>query len=70
MNELLPLAIAITAECFEPYGDNIPFNLKAETFTEYAAMQFMKRMEDISKSKDQRLEEICTIANRRDGDFL
>lgn len=66
MNELLPLAIATTAECFEPYGDNIPFNLKAEAFTEYAAMQFMKRMERISKSKDQRLEEICTIANTTD----
>ena len=48
---------------------NLPFNLDLEEFNQYATMQFMKRMERISKSRGQTLEEINNVANSMDEEF-
>jgi ribonucleoside-diphosphate reductase beta chain len=69
MNELLPLALASTAEFFEAYSGYDPseiFDLHVEEFTAYATMQFMKRMDRISRSRGQTLEEVNTVANSID----
>ena len=54
MNELLPLALAIVSETFEPY-EVPPFGLGEEEFVEYATSQFQKRLERIERAREHGL---------------
>ncbi len=48
MGELLPLALGVVSETFEPYEDP-PFGLSEEHFAAYAASQFEKRIDRIRR---------------------
>ena len=50
MAELLPLALAIVSETFDPYEEP-PFGLTEEEFVEYATSQFAKRLERIERAR-------------------
>lgn len=57
MNELLPLALGMINEIFEPY-DPAPFGLDINKFVGYATSQFQKRYQRVAKAREQTLEEI------------
>lgn len=57
MNELLPFGIAMIDEIFDHY-DPVPFDVSKEQFTNYAMGQFQKRLDRISRARDQSLEEL------------
>lgn len=67
MGELLPMAIGLINEMFEPY-ETMPFGLEVEQFTGYAMTQFQRRMARIEKARHQDLETICRIAVAEDVD--
>jgi ribonucleoside-diphosphate reductase beta chain len=59
MNELLPLALGIVEETFEPYGDGpTPFGLPKEEFAIFATAQFQKRYDRISRARTRPLGEL------------
>lgn len=69
MNELLPLSMSLVEETFEENleeGVETPFGLDKEIFMQYAMTQFSKRMDRISRSRGQTLDEINRIANTMD----
>lgn len=49
MNTLLPLALEIIGDAFQPYGEAIPFDLSPADFVEYAATQFSHRLSAIER---------------------
>lgn len=49
LNHLLPLALDIIGEAFQPYGDAIPFGLNPTEFVDYAATQFGHRVTAIER---------------------
>jgi ribonucleoside-diphosphate reductase beta chain len=52
MNELFPLALAITPEFFDAYGDQeMPYGLEMSEFVEYAANQFDRRMKVLERDR-------------------
>jgi ribonucleoside-diphosphate reductase beta chain len=70
MNELLPLAMDIIGDAFEPY-DPVPFGLSPADFTDFAISQFQKRLERLEKARGASLEEIdrvtMAVIERDDG---
>lgn len=59
MQELRPLIDAIIRSGYEAYPDGVnPFGLRLDEFSDYAANQFRKRYERISKARDSSLDEI------------
>jgi ribonucleoside-diphosphate reductase beta chain len=57
LNELLPLALGIVGEVFEPYPDP-PFGLRIDEFAEFALSQFGKRVARLEKARTQTLAEV------------
>lgn len=57
LNELLPLAMGIVAEVFEPYPVP-PFGLRLEEFADFALSQFGKRVARLEKARAQTLAEV------------
>jgi ribonucleoside-diphosphate reductase beta chain len=57
LNELLPLAMGIVAEVFEPYPVP-PFGMKLEEFADFALSQFGKRVARLEKARAQTLAEV------------
>jgi ribonucleoside-diphosphate reductase beta chain len=70
MNELLPLAMDIIGDAFDPY-DPVPFGLSPADFTDFAISQFQKRLERLEKARGASLEEIdrvtMAVIERDDG---
>jgi ribonucleoside-diphosphate reductase beta chain len=60
MNELLPLAMDIIGDAFEPY-DPVPFGLTPADFTDFAISQFQKRLERLEKARGASLDEIDRV---------
>ncbi len=59
MNELRPLTEAIIRSGYQMYPDGIsPFGLRVDEFAGFAANQFRKRYERISKARERTLSEI------------
>ena len=59
MNELRPLTDAIIRSGYDAYPGGVnPFGLRVDEFSEYAARQFRKRFERISKARKSTLAEI------------
>lgn len=59
MRELRPLMEAIIRSGYEMYPDGVnPFGLRLDEFSEFAANQFRKRYERISKAQERTLAEI------------
>ena len=61
LNELLPLAMGIVGEVFEPYPVP-PFGLKLEDFADFALSQFGKRVARLEKARGQTLDEVLGTA--------
>jgi ribonucleoside-diphosphate reductase beta chain len=61
MEQLLPLALGIIEEGFEPY-DPIPFGLEPDDFVGFARDQFQRRFRRIEKARRQTLEEVYRSA--------
>ncbi len=57
LNELLPLAMGVVAEVFEPY-ETPPFGLRMEAFADFALGQFGKRLARLERARGQTLEEV------------
>ncbi|MEL7060214.1 MAG: R2-like ligand-binding oxidase [Acidobacteriota bacterium] len=57
MSSLLPAAIGVVHETFEPYPEP-PFGLSVDTFVEIAMAQFRRRFERIAKARTQSLEDV------------
>ncbi|HSN76866.1 MAG TPA: R2-like ligand-binding oxidase [Anaerolineae bacterium] len=70
MNELLPLAMEIIGDAFEPY-DPVPFGLTPADFSDFAIGQFQKRLERLERARGASLEEIdrvtMAVIERDDG---
>jgi ribonucleoside-diphosphate reductase beta chain len=63
MAELQPLTEAIIRVAYEDYPDGVtPFGLRADEFSEFAASQFRKRYERISKSRERTLADVEALA--------
>ncbi len=58
MNELIPLALRLTEEGFALYGDNMPFDLSEDEFTQYSADKGMRRFGTISSARGRPVSEI------------
>jgi len=59
MNELLGPAMAVVSEFWESYDDaNAPFGQRMETYLEYAASQFDKRMKVLERDRGKSIEDI------------
>lgn len=59
MNELRPLTDAIIRSGYDAYADGVnPFGLRVDEFSDFAARQFRKRFERISKARKSTLAEI------------
>src|ERR1700747_1595474 len=58
MNELIPLALQLTAEGFALYAPNIPFGLDQEEFMQYSADKGMRRFGTISSARGRPVAEI------------
>lgn len=58
MNELIPVALRVTEDAFSLYGDEVPFGLSTEEFTQYAADKGMRRFGTISSARGRPLGEI------------
>jgi len=63
MQELFPYALGVVTETFEQYeGGVTPFGLELSTFADFAAAQFGKRYDRISRARGKSLAEIDAIA--------
>lgn len=58
MNELIPMALQNVTETLAPYGDDIPFGVKADDFLMFGMSQFQKRFMRIEKARTQSLQVI------------
>ncbi|HUA11963.1 MAG TPA: R2-like ligand-binding oxidase [Solirubrobacteraceae bacterium] len=71
MVELQPYTEAIVRGAYEDYPDGItPFGLKVDEFTEFAASQFGKRYDRISKARDRTLAEVEASSDPGDVEDL
>jgi ribonucleoside-diphosphate reductase beta chain len=61
LNELLPLAMGIVGEVFEPYPV-APFGMKMEEFADFALAQFGRRVARLEKARAQSLDEVLAGA--------
>ena len=61
LNELLPLAMGIVGEVFEPYPVP-PFGLQMEEFADFALAQFGRRVARLEKARAQTLDEVLAGA--------
>jgi ribonucleoside-diphosphate reductase beta chain len=61
LNELLPLAMGIVGEVFEPYPEP-PFGLRIDEFADFALSQFGKRVARLEKARGQTLAEVLGTA--------
>ena len=61
LNELLPLAMGIVGEVFEPYAEP-PFGLRMDEFADFALSQFGKRAARLEKARGQTLAEVLGTA--------
>lgn len=50
MDDLVEPATGVIREIFEPYGANVPFGLRPETFLDYGLEQYAKRLERVRTS--------------------
>jgi ribonucleoside-diphosphate reductase beta chain len=57
MNELLPFALGVVAETFEPYPV-MPFGLDESVFTNFALSQFQKRLARLERARAATLDEV------------
>ena len=59
MNELFPVALAITPEYFESYKpEEVPYGLKMEHFVDYAANQFDRRLKVLERDRAKSFDEM------------
>ncbi|GIV10726.1 MAG: ribonucleotide-diphosphate reductase [Fimbriimonadales bacterium] len=58
MNELLPYALGVVQEVFEPYAPNMPFGLSQEEFLEYAMTQFTRRDNRLARARSLTMEQL------------
>jgi ribonucleoside-diphosphate reductase beta chain len=58
MNDLLPYALGVVQEVFEPYEPNMPFGLDKEEFLGYAMNQFMRRDNRLARARSLTLEQL------------
>jgi ribonucleoside-diphosphate reductase beta chain len=58
MNDLLPYALGVVQETFEPYEPNMPFGLEKEEFLSYAMNQFMRRDNRLARARSLTLEQL------------
>jgi ribonucleoside-diphosphate reductase beta chain len=59
MQELFPLALGVVSETFERYENGVtPFGLEQSMFADYAASQFGKRYDRISRARGKTLAQI------------
>ncbi|MDW8051741.1 MAG: R2-like ligand-binding oxidase [Armatimonadota bacterium] len=58
MNALLPDALGIVQEVFEPYEPNVPFGLNKQEFIEYAINQFVRRERRLARARTLSLEQL------------
>lgn len=63
MNALFMPAMGVINEIFSLY-DPVPFGLRVEDFTDYALMQFQKRMGRITAARGATLQEVISTAHR------
>lgn len=56
MNELIPFALQNVTETLAPYGEDIPFGVKADDFLMFGMSQFQKRFMRIEKARTQSLD--------------
>jgi ribonucleoside-diphosphate reductase beta chain len=67
INELLQPALSMIFEAFAPYGDDIPFGLSVEQFSNFATVQFQHRLDRVMKARSQTLEEILETEVESEG---
>jgi ribonucleoside-diphosphate reductase beta chain len=71
MAELQPLTEAIIRAAYEDYPDGVtPFGLRVDEFTEFAASQFGKRYNRISKARERTLADIEALSEPGDVEDL
>lgn len=58
MNELIPMALRLTAEGFEFYGDHPPFGLQSDEMLRYSTDKGMRRFGTISSARGRPVGEI------------
>ncbi|MDT7762861.1 MAG: ribonucleoside-diphosphate reductase beta chain [Mycobacterium sp.] len=58
MNELIPLALQLTQDGFDLYGDPMPFDLAVDEFLQYSTDKGMRRFGTIGSARGRPLEEI------------
>ncbi len=58
MNELIPLALRLTEEGFDLYGEHPPFGLQAEEMLQYSTDKGMRRFGTISSARGRPVGEI------------
>jgi ribonucleoside-diphosphate reductase beta chain len=67
INVLLQPALSMIFEAFAPYGDDVPFGLSVEQFSNFATIQFQHRLERVMKARSQTLEEILETEVESEG---
>ena len=63
MNELLELAMGTVSDAFDAY-EVMPFGLEESDFTDYALMQFQKRMDRLERARGASLEEVYQVTHQ------
>ncbi len=58
MNDLLPYALGVVQEVFEPYAPNMPFGLSQEEFLQYAMNQFARRDNRLARARTLSIEQL------------
>lgn len=58
MNLLLPDALGVVQEVFEPYEPNMPFGLDKQEFLNYAMVQFTRRDNRLARARRLSLEQL------------
>jgi ribonucleoside-diphosphate reductase beta chain len=67
INQLLQPALSIIFEAFACYGDDVPFGLTVDQFSNFATIQFQHRLERVMKARSQTLEEILETEVESEG---
>ncbi|MFN4032122.1 MAG: R2-like ligand-binding oxidase [Fimbriimonadales bacterium] len=58
MNDLLPYALGVVQEVFEPYAPHMPFGLSQEAFLQYAMNQFTRRDNRLARARTLSIEQL------------